>query len=115
MNIGERIKERRLQLGWTLRELSERMGYRNHSTVARIEAGKVDIPQSKIEKFSEVLRVPVAYLMGWDEVQKNNDAISDIIIEMRTDEKFLSLVNSIYKLDTEKRNVVQTMVSALLK
>lgn len=67
MKIGEKIKQRRLELDWSLRELSDRMGYANHSTVARIEAGSVDIPQSKIVKFAEVLNVPVSYLMGWDE------------------------------------------------
>ena len=67
MKIGEKIKQRRIELDWSLRELSNRMGYANHSTVARIESGAVDIPQSKIVKFAEVLNVPVAYLMGWDE------------------------------------------------
>ena len=67
MKIGEKIKQRRIELDWSLRELSNRMGYANHSTVARIESGVVDIPQSKIVKFAEVLNVPVAYLMAWDE------------------------------------------------
>lgn len=67
MKIGERIKQRRIELGWSLRDLSNRIGYANHSTVARIESGAVDIPQSKIVKFAEILNVPVAHLMGWDE------------------------------------------------
>ena len=46
------------------------MGYSNHSTIARIESGSVDIPQSKIVKFSEVLGVSISYLMGWEE-EKN--------------------------------------------
>ena len=65
--IGKRIKEKRLELGWTLREFSEKLGYKNHSTVARIESGKIDIAQSKIANFSKVLGVSISYLMGWDE------------------------------------------------
>ena len=38
MNIGDRIRERRTELGWSQRELAEKMGY-NHSTVGRIERG----------------------------------------------------------------------------
>ena len=102
MNIGKKIKERRIELGWSQRELSDRMGYSNHSTITRIESGKVDIPQSKVVKFAEVMGTTVAYLMDWEEVQKNNDAISDIIIRMRTDEKFMSAVKTLYELDDEK-------------
>ncbi len=115
MNIGEKIKQRRVELGWTLRELSDRMGYANHSTVARIEAGKVDIPQSKIQKFSEVLRIPVSQLMGWEEVQKNNDVISDAVVKMRTDNDFLSVVEILCNMDSEKLKGVKTMLSAFLK
>lgn len=72
MNIADRIKARRNELQMSQRELSDRMGYNNHSTIARIEAGKVDIPQSRIVKFAEVLGVSVAYLMGWEEeIEKN--------------------------------------------
>ena len=73
MKIGEKIKQRRIELDWSLRELSTRMGYANHSTVARIESGAVDIPQSKIVKFAEVLNVPVAYLMGWGEEETKKE------------------------------------------
>lgn len=67
MSIGEKIKLRRNELKWSQRELSDKMGYSNHSTIARIESGTVDIPQSKIVKFSEVLGVSISYLMGWEE------------------------------------------------
>lgn len=68
MKIGAKIKQRRIELGWTLRDLADRMGYANHSTIARIEGGAVDVPQSKIVKFSEVLGVSLGYLMGEAEV-----------------------------------------------
>ena len=77
MSIGEKIKARRTELKWSQRELSDKMGYSNHSTIARIESGTVDIPQSKIMKFAEVLGTSVAYLMGWEETKKsatNNDS-----------------------------------------
>lgn len=60
MKIGEKIKERRIELGWSLRELADRMGYANHSTIARIESGAVDLPQSKLAKFAEVMGTSVA-------------------------------------------------------
>lgn len=80
MKIGEKIKLRRKELGWSQRDLAERMGY-NHSTITRIETGKIDIPQSRILQFAEVLRTDVAYLMDWEEEPKEklteNDELAD--------------------------------------
>lgn len=66
MGIGERIRQRRTELGMSQRDLADRMGYNNHSTVAKIENGAVDIPHSRIVQFAEVLSVSVEYLMGLD-------------------------------------------------
>lgn len=38
------------------------------------------------------------------EMQRKNDALTDIIIEMRTDDDFMSIVEAIYKMDKEKRS-----------
>lgn len=113
MTIGEKIKQRRNELKWSQRELSDRMGYSNHSTITKIEAGKVDIPQSKIVKFAEVLNVSVGYLMDWEKVQKNNDVMADIIVKMRTDEDFFEAVNIMYSLNDEKFSSVKQMLTLL--
>lgn len=63
MAIGKKIKQRRNELKWSQRELSDRMGYQNHSTITKIEAGQVDVPQSRIIQFAEVLGVSINYLM----------------------------------------------------
>lgn len=66
MSIGNRIKEKRIERGWSQRELAAKMGYSNHSTIGKIESGKVDIPQSRIVQFAEVLQTSVSFLMGWE-------------------------------------------------
>lgn len=71
MRIGERIKLKRNEKGLSQRDLASLMGYSHHSTLARIENGSVDVSQKKIVQFAEVLGVSVAYLMGWDEAEKN--------------------------------------------
>ena len=102
MEIGKRIKQRRLELGWSLRELSDRLGYANHSTVARIESGTVDLPQSKIAKVAEVLGTTVPVLMGWEEMQKKNDTLSDIVLRLQSDSVFMEAVESLYEMDSDK-------------
>ena len=76
MNIGEKIKLRRKELKWSQRDLAEKMGY-NHSTITRIETGKIDIPQSRILQFADVLRTDIAYLMDWGEDQKEKPVQED--------------------------------------
>lgn len=115
MNIGERIKQRRIELDMSQDELAAKMGYKNRSTIAKIEKGINDVVQSNIVKFSEVLDVNISYLMGWEEVQKSNDTIVDIIARLRTDEEFLSTVQTLYNLDKEKLRSVQQMLSAFTK
>jgi transcriptional regulator with XRE-family HTH domain len=110
MTIGERIKARRNELMLSQRDLCEKMGYSNHSTIGKIEAGKVDIPQSRIVQFAEVLGVSVAYLMGWEEIQQKNDIISDVVIRMQTDEEFAAAVESLYKLDKKKLSSILTLL-----
>lgn len=83
MKIGEKIKSRRIEMGWSLQQLADRMGYANKSTIARIESGKIDPPQSKVVKFAEVLGVSVAYLMNWEEEKTENPATDDGISEKR--------------------------------
>lgn len=76
MKIGEKIKLRRKELRWSQRDLAEKMGY-NHSTITRIETGKIDIPQSRILQFAEVLHTDVSYLMDWKEEQKEKPVQED--------------------------------------
>lgn len=110
MDIGEKIKKRRLELGWSQQTLADKMGYTSKSTITRIEKGINDVSQRNIAKFSEVLGVSIAYLMDWDErssLTKKNavrvpvlgrvaagipiDAIEEIIDWEEIDEKMASL------------------------
>lgn len=113
--IGEKIKSRRMELDWSQRDLADKMGYTNNSTIVKIEQGKVDLSQTRIMQFSEVLGVSIAYLMGWEDEQKKNDIQADIILKMRTDSTFMSAVESLYKLDADKLESIQLMLNTLFK
>ncbi len=115
MHIGDRIKQRRMELGWSQRELAKRMGYSDNSTLARIENGKVDVYQGKIEQFANVLDVSIAYLMGWDVDEQKNDLIAEVVLKMRTDDTFMSVVESLYKLDNDKLVSINQMLNTLFK
>lgn len=73
--IGKRIRSRREELGMTQEELASKLGYKNKSTIAKIENGTNDIVQSKVKAFAHALSTSVSYLMGWD--SSEDDSTSD--------------------------------------
>lgn len=116
MSIGQKIKQRRLELGWSQRDLAAKMGYNNNSTVARIEKGTVDIPQSRIVKFSEVLGVSIAYLMGWEEeIEQDPVATAERHFEILMDEDISDLFEEFKLLDGQQRQLVKDLVHSLAK
>lgn len=66
-DIGKRIKARREYLNITQEELANKLGYKNKSTIAKIENGTNDIVQSKVKEFAVALDTTIAYLMNWEE------------------------------------------------
>ena len=66
MGMADRIKERRLSMGYTQEELAEKIGLQK-SAIAKYVNGRVEnIKRSVIAKMSEVLECSPSYLMGWD-------------------------------------------------
>lgn len=75
-DIGKRIKIKREALGMTQDELAIKLGYKNKSTIAKIETGANDIVQSKVIEFAKVLNTSIAYLMGWESDTFSKRAVS---------------------------------------
>ncbi len=73
MNIGQRIKKRREQLGLTQEELATITGYKSRSSINKIELDGRGLPQSKIVSFAKALNTTPAYLMGWEEEKKEDE------------------------------------------
>jgi transcriptional regulator with XRE-family HTH domain len=108
MDLANRVRQRREELGMSQEDLALRMGYSSRTSVNKIENGR-PCSQKIIARLAEALGVSIPYLMGWDEekaieMHKKNDALSDIIIELRTNEEFMSIVETIYQMDKEKRS-----------
>lgn len=72
-NIGLRIKARRLFLDYTLEQLASKIGT-NKQTIHRYENGIIsNIPSDKIEALAVALDTTPAYLMAWDEEEKEKE------------------------------------------
>ena len=64
MHTGEIIRTLREKQGMSQEALAQRLGYKDRSSIAKIESGKVDLNQSRLERIAEVFSVPVSHLLG---------------------------------------------------
>lgn len=110
MTIGERIKVRRVELQLSQKDLADKLGYSNHSTVARAESGKLDLPQSRVAQYAQALGVSIGYLMGWDERPEDFGALAAQVLK---DPILLQLVQDFQTLDDADRATVCALVSSL--
>lgn len=63
--IQERIRARRLEKGYTLLEVAEKLGVKE-ATMQRYESGEIkNIKHDTIVKLAEILNCAPQYLMGW--------------------------------------------------
>ena len=65
MTIGQRIKQRRKELGLTQTELAHRLGNKSKVSVCTVENDKEDLTTDRIRKYADALECTPAYLMGW--------------------------------------------------
>jgi transcriptional regulator with XRE-family HTH domain len=110
ITIGSRIKARRQELRISQRELASRMGYTDHTTITRIEAGKVDPPQSRIAQFAKALGTTPGHLLGWDAEPEDLGAVAAQVL---ADPNLLQLVQTYQTLNDADRYALRLMADSL--
>lgn len=80
MNIGERIKTRREELGMSVESLAKKIG-KSRATIYRYESGFIEkLPTDVLIPFAEALLTTPEYLMGWtDDVKPRDNPEPDIV------------------------------------
>lgn len=115
MTIGQRIKQRRKELGMSVDELAKRLG-KNRATVYRYEDGFIEnLPLEILQPLAQALQTTPQVLMGWvsEETHKKNDTITDAVVRMRSDDEFLSVVGNLLTLDAERLSAVKNLLLVL--
>ena len=73
MRIGERIKQRRLELGYSADALAKMLN-KNRATIYRYENGDIEnMPIDVLEPLAKALNTTPAYLMGWTDSQQSTE------------------------------------------
>lgn len=102
------------QSGKDRRELAEIWGF-PYSTVTEWINGKKYPRIDRIEIMADYFGIQKSDLIEeklTEEKEKDNDMLADIIVRMRTDEGFRSLVERLYVLDSTKIEGVSRMLQA---
>ncbi|MBO5863506.1 MAG: helix-turn-helix transcriptional regulator [Paludibacteraceae bacterium] len=117
-DMARRISELRKERNMTLEDVAKIVGV-GKSTVRKWENGMIkNMKRDKIAALAKALGTTPTSLMGWENIeeeQKKNDIQADIILKMRSDSLFMSVVESLYKLDGEKLKTIDNMLNTLFK
>lgn len=107
LKLYENIKRLRKEAGLTQEELAHKVGYTDRSSIAKIESGVVDIPQSKIKQFADIFGVTPGYLLGAvsDEKSKKNAVIAKVSLLAQNDDEYYVILERILE-DKQYRDLV---------
>lgn len=117
---AQRLKEAMAISGKKQIDLVNETGM-NRSTISRYLSGEFEPKQNAIYKLAKALDVSEMWLWGYDipmertKAQKTNDAMADIVVRMRADQKFFSLIERINNLDDTQLKAIETMLLAFDK
>lgn len=88
LTVGDRIKQRRIELGLLQEEVAERAGYVGKSAISKIEHGGNTITMKQVRRMASALDCSMEYLMGWSEptnIKVQDKAISSNDIPLALD------------------------------
>lgn len=65
--LGDKIKQKREELGLSQEELARILGYKHKSSINKIELGLADVPRAKVPAFAQALGMNVIDFSGWSD------------------------------------------------
>lgn len=115
--MARNIKRYMEQKGVTNQQLCEDLGFKYTTFLDWIKA--VTYPRiGKIEAMADyfgILKSDLIEEKMTEEKEKDNEILAEIIVRMRMDDEFRSLVESIYLLDSDKIQGVKQLLQAFAK
>lgn len=110
MELADRVRIRREELGLNQTELAKKMGYKSRVSINKIEKGR-PVSQKLIMRLAEALDVSPTYLMGWDE---NPEEQAEFEASILTDDDIMELIYDYRCLNGEQKKAVKQMIKAFL-
>lgn len=114
MNVGDRIKKRRLELGLTQEELAKKAGYKSRSSINKIELSR-DLPLPKVQEVARILDCSPSYLLGWEDKTNIIETAKTDVMLSNMEDKLKQYALKLAKLPKEKQDLVLKMIDELGK
>ena len=67
MTVGQRIRERRLELGLSQEDLGKLLGGISRAAVCNVEKDKKEMTLDRVRRYAKALHCTPGYLAGWVE------------------------------------------------
>lgn len=112
MNIGDRIREKRIQAGITQTQLAEYIGTIKQTVYKYEHSIITNIPQDKINLIAHKLNTSSAYLMGYTDYDISNDIIQ-ISYAIANNKQLKDLFSLAQDSASEDLKIVYDILSAL--
>lgn len=116
--IAERLREALSATGKKQADLVRETGL-DRGSISSYLSGKYEPKQKAIFKMAQALGVSESWLLGYDvpmhrtDEQKKNDQLAELIVQMRKDPAFYSLVVRLSKVETEQRDLIDKLLIGL--
>ena len=106
MEIGERIKLRRNELGLTQTELAQRMGLTSKTTICKAETKDFNPTMDRIKEFAKALETTPSYLMGWSDshtyMAESDKEQENFFMNIEDSKKKINIIPEV-SIETEKK------------
>jgi len=111
MTVGEKIKNRRIELNMSQDELAKKVGYKSRSSINKIEMAR-DLPMKKTRQMATALELPLSYLLGWDELDALCEPPEVVVVDqdIGITEAMKKLYDKYIKASPEIRQAIDLML-----
>lgn len=106
MTVGERIKQRRIELGLSQDELAKKVGYKSRSSINKIELSR-DLPLGKVQAMAKALDCEPYSLMDWDENV-------DVRLNQETALQHINLIDYFERLNDTNKEIILDMMKSMI-
>lgn len=113
MELSDRVRRRREELGLTQDMLAQRMGYKSRVSINKIENGR-PVSQKIIARLADALDVSIPYLMGWDEKPAEDlQAMGALAAEVIMDQDAMEMAREYMQLSEADRYAVRLVIASI--
>ena len=109
MTVADRIRNRRIELNITQKELSVKIGTKDRSSISKIEARGNDISLKDIARIAHALDTTSAYLLGWEDRDGNP---TDGGVQNNETEMAMALYKQYLSADPNIRAAIDTLLKS---